>query len=72
MKLSPTEQAFYDVYKGLISQCDAEILLDFLISQRTDEGQHVFYENYSSYYTHLMDTYIAFEAGIKYARENPI
>ena len=65
--MTPIDQAFYELYKGRISQCDAEILLDFLISQRTDEGQNVFYKNYSSYYSHLMDTYIAFEAGIEYA-----
>jgi len=67
MTLSTIDQAFYDLYSSRISQCDAEILLDFLTSQRTDEGQNVFYKNYSSYYSHLMDTYIAFEAGIEYA-----
>jgi hypothetical protein len=69
--MTPIDQAFYELYKSRISQCDAEILLCFLISQRTDEGQDVFYKNYGSYYSHLMDTYIAFQAGIEYARENP-
>jgi len=63
MTLSPTEQAFYDLYSSRISECDDETILRFLKdndSVSSLEG-----------YTHLMDTYIAFEAGIEYARENP-
>ena len=71
MKLSPIDQAFFDLYKGYISECSTEILLKFLESQLTDKGQDIFYDEYSSYYSHLMDTNIAFEAGIEYGRKNP-
>ena len=63
MTLSPIDQAFFNLYSSHISECDNETILRFLKdnnSVSTLEG-----------YTHLMDTYIAFQAGIEYARENP-
>ena len=72
MKLTPTEQAFFDIYSGCIPQCDDHIILIFLESERSDDGQDSFYEKYSEYYSHLKDTYIAFEEGIDYGRKNPV
>ena len=71
MNLSPSDQAFYDLYTSRISQCEDDVVLKFLESQLTDEGQETFYDKYSWYYSHLMDTYIAFEMGIDYGRKNP-
>ena len=71
MNLSPSDQAFYDLYTSRISQCEDDVVLKFLESQLTDEGQETFYDKYSWYYSHLMDTYIAFEIGIEYGRKNP-
>ena len=70
MNLSPSDQAFYDLYTSRISQCEDDVVLKFLESQLTDEGQETFYDKYSWYYSHLMDTYIAFEMGIEYGRKN--
>ena len=70
MKLSPIDQAFYDLYTSRIPQCENDVVLKFLESQLTDEGQESFYDKYSWYYSHLMDTYIAFEMGIEYGRKN--
>ena len=70
MNLSPSDQAFYDLYTSRISQCEDDVVLKFLESQLTDEGQESFYDKYSWYYSHLMDTYIAFEMGIEYGRKN--
>jgi len=61
--MTPIDQAFYEMYSGNISECSEEILLRFL----KDHDSVDCFDGYS----HLMDTYIAFEAGIKYARENP-
>jgi len=66
--MTPTDQAFFDLYKGQISQCDDQILLEFIESQQSDYGQDAFYSKYSSFYSHLVDTYIAFKAGIEYAK----
>lgn len=58
----PIDQAFFEVYSGRISECDDETLLRFLVdhdSVGSMEG-----------YTHLMDTYIAFTAGVEYGRQN--
>ena len=63
MKLSPIDQAFFDLYSGRISECDDETLLRFLTSK--DENEVGW-----PYYTHLMDTYIAFDAGIEYGKKN--
>jgi len=63
--MTPIDQAFFDLYKGQISQCDDQILLEFIESQQTDDGQEAFYSKHSSYYSHLMDTYIAFKSGIE-------
>jgi hypothetical protein len=63
MKLSPIDQAFFEMYSGNISECSDEILLRFLKDNDSVDS--------SDGYTHLMDTYIAFEAGIKYGRKNP-
>ena len=68
MKLSPIEQAFFDLYSGRISECDDHILLMFIESERGDKGQDDFYEMYGSYYSHLKDTYIAFDAGIEFGK----
>jgi len=62
-RMTPIDQAFYEMYSGNISECSEEILLRFL----KDNDSVDCFDGYS----HLMDTYIAFEAGIKYARENP-
>ena len=70
MNLSPSDQAFYDLYTSRIPQCENDVVLKFLESQLTDEGQESFYDKYSWYYSHLMDTYIAFEIGIEYGRKN--
>ena len=72
MNLSQNDQAFYDLYTSRISQCKDDVVLDFLESQLTDKGQDDFYKKYSEYYSHLMDTYIAFEMGIEYGRKNPV
>lgn len=59
--LSAIDQAFFDVYSGRISECDDNTILRFLAdndSVDTMEG-----------YTHLMDTYIAFTAGIAFAKK---
>jgi len=66
--MTPIDQAFFDLYKGQISQCDEQILLEFIESQQTDDGQEAFYSRYASFYSHLMDTYIAFKAGIEYTK----
>ena len=71
MKLSPIEQAFVEVYRR-VNQCNEDITMIFLESERTDKGQDDFYKKYSEYYSHLMDTYIAFEMGIEYGRKNPV
>ena len=68
MTLSPIDQAFYDLYTGRISQCEDDVVLKFLESKLSDKGQDDFYDNYSWYYSHLMDTHIAFKAGIEYGR----
>jgi len=68
--MKPIDQAFYDLYTGHISQCEPDVVLKFLESQYTDEGQRTFYDKYSWYYSHLMDTYIAFEAGFEYGRKH--
>ena len=62
MKLSPIDQAFFEMYSGNISECSDEILLRFLKNNDSVDS--------SDGYTHLMDTYIAFEAGIAYGRKN--
>ena len=71
MNLSPIDQAVYDLYTSRIPQCEGDVVLKFLESQLTDEGQDAFYDKYSWYYSHLMDTYNAFDAGIEYGRRNP-
>jgi len=63
MTLSPIDQAFYEMYRGSISECDDETILRFLKDNESVDS----FEGY----THLMDTYIAFEAGIEYGRKNP-
>jgi hypothetical protein len=63
MTLSPIDQAFFEMYSGNISECSNEILLRFLKDNDSVDSWDG--------YTHLMDTYIAFEAGIKYGRTNP-
>lgn len=70
MTLSPIDQAFYDLYTSRIPQCENDVVLKFLESQLTDEGQDDFYSKHSWYYSHLMDTYIAFEMGIEYGRKH--
>jgi hypothetical protein len=62
-KLSPIDQAFFDLYSGSISECSDEILLRFLKDHDSVDSM----EGYS----HLMDTHIAFNAGIEYGRKNP-
>ena len=69
--MKPIDQAFYDLYTSRIPQCENDVVLKFLESQYTYEGQDAFYDRYSEYYSHLMDAYIAFEAGIEYGRKNP-
>jgi len=64
MNREAIDQAFFEMYRGSISECDDETILRFLKDNESVDS----FEGY----THLMDTYIAFEAGIKYARENPI
>ena len=63
IKLSPIDQAFFEMYSGNISECSNEILLRFL----KDNDSVSSFEGY----THLMDTYNAFDAGIEYGRRNP-
>ena len=70
MNLSSIDKAFFDLYTSRIPQCENDVVLKFLESQLTDEGQESFYDKYSWYYSHLMDTYIAFEMGIEYGRKN--
>ena len=70
MTLSPIDQAFFDLYTSRIPQCENDVVLKFLESQLTDEEQESFYDKYSWYYSHLMDTYIAFEMGIEYGRKH--
>jgi hypothetical protein len=67
-RMTPIDQAFFDLYKGQISQCDDQILREFIESQQSDYGQEAFYSKYASFYSHLMDTYIAFKAGIECVR----
>ena len=62
MALSPRDYAFFNLYSGRISECSDEVLLRFLKDHDLVDSM----EGYS----HLMDTYIAFEAGIEYGREN--
>jgi hypothetical protein len=50
------------MYRGSISECDDETILRFLKDNESVDS----FEGY----THLMDTYIAFEAGIEYGRKN--
>ena len=44
MNLSPIDQAFYDLYTSRIPQCEGDVVLKFLESQLTDEGQDTFYD----------------------------
>jgi hypothetical protein len=60
--MTPIDQAFYEMYSGNISECSDEILLRFLKDNESVDCWDG--------YTHLMDTYTAFEAGIRYGREN--
>jgi hypothetical protein len=50
------------MYRGSISECSDETILRFLKDNESVDS----FEGY----THLMDTYIAFEAGIEYGRKN--
>jgi hypothetical protein len=60
--MTPIDQAFFEMYSGNISECSDEILLRFLKDNDSVDSWDG--------YTHLMDTYIAFEAGIEYGRKN--
>jgi hypothetical protein len=63
MKQSPIDQAFFEMYTRNISEVNDEILSRFLKNNDSvDSGDG---------YTHLMDTYTAFEAGVEYGRKNP-
>jgi hypothetical protein len=64
MTLSPIDQAFYEMYSGNISECSEEILLRFL----KDNDSVDCFDGYS----HLMDTYIAFTAGIAYGMKHNV
>jgi hypothetical protein len=59
--MSVIDQAFFDVYSGRISECDDATILRFL----ADHDSVDLMEGY----THLMDTYIAFRAGIAFANK---
>ena len=62
MTLSPIDQAFFEMYSGNISECSDEILLRFLKDNDSVDSWDG--------YTHLMDTYTAFVAGIEYGRKH--
>jgi len=62
--MTPIDQAFFEMYTGSISECTIEVLLRFLKDNESVGS--------SDGYTHLMDTYTAFEAGIEYGRKNPV
>jgi len=64
MELTPIDQAFFEMYSGNISECSEEILLRFL----KDHDSVDCFDGYS----HLMDTYIAFESGIRYQKKQKI
>jgi len=61
MTLPTIDQAFFEMYSGNISECSEEILLRFL----KDHNSVDCFDGYS----HLMDTYIAFESGINYQKK---
>jgi hypothetical protein len=60
MTLSAIDQSFYEMYRGSISECDDDTILRFLKDNNSVDSMEG--------YTHLMDTYIAFKAGIEYAK----
>jgi hypothetical protein len=60
MYLCDFDQAFFNTYSGLISECSDETLLNFL----KDPDSVSLFDGY----THLMDTYIAFTEGFNYAK----
>jgi len=62
--MNQVDQAFYEMYRSCISECDDETILRFL-------NDHESVDSFEGY-THLMDTYIAFEAGIEYGRKNNV
>jgi hypothetical protein len=66
--MKPIDQEYFDVYSKFISQCSKEILLEF-IQMINEDGDHDKFP--LEYYSHLMDTHIAFHAGVEYGRKNP-
>jgi hypothetical protein len=61
MNREAIDQAFFEMYRGSISECDDETILRFLKDNNSVDSMEG--------YTHLMDTYIAFESGINYQKK---
>ena len=59
--LTVIDRAFFEMYRGSISECDDATILRFLEDNESVDSMEG--------YTHLMDTYIAFEAGIAFAKK---
>jgi hypothetical protein len=66
--MKPIDQEYFDVYTKCISQCDKETVLEF-IQMIEEDGDHDKFP--LEYYSHLMDTYVAFHAGVNFGRKNP-
>jgi hypothetical protein len=61
MVLNEIDQQFLNFYSGNIAECKESVLIDFLYNP-------IFSGN-SEHYSHLMDTYIAFKAGIEFSNK---
>jgi len=66
-ELDRLDQAFFDIYCGHIPECDEELVLLFLQMQNSEDPDWDQFP--SEYYSHLMDTYIAFMGGVRYQKE---
>jgi len=68
MKFSPIDQAFFDCYTKNIAQCDDKYVQQFIEMINQDNAN--WDEFPSEYYSHLMDTNVAFLMGVEYGGKN--
>lgn len=61
MVLTDFDCAFFNVYSNSIAECDDFVLLRFLKDSDSVDS--------SEGYSHLMDTYTAFRAGVEFANK---
>jgi len=67
-RMNAIDQAFFDCYTKNIAQCDDKYVQQFIEMINQDNAN--WDEFPSEYYSHLMDTNVAFLMGVEYGGKN--